>query len=650
MCGIFGILSSSLPGGGIIRNALDSIRHRGPDDEGYLLINTADNTSLRASGSDTCPELRDEYKDISDADMMNYDLLFGHRRLSIIDLSSRGHQPMSYTGGDLWITYNGEIFNYRELRAELQLSGCCFDSDSDTEVILAAYQEWGQQCVLRFNGQWAFCIYDRTRKKLFCSRDRFGIKPLYYWFDKNNFVFASELKALLTLPFVRAELNRTLVSKFVIFCELDASEETIFKGIYQLLPSYNLVVDVDRKHPRAERYYETVFLDELGAYNHQKALRYADDIRDLLIDSVKIRLISDVPVGSCLSGGLDSSSIVVIINKLFDEGWIVREQIGEKQKTFTASYDDPSVDERLHADEVISRTSVDAYYSYPSAENLWGELENFLYHQDGLCFSTNIYPGWDVMRLASNYIRVVLNGQGGDELFGGYRRYEVLYLADIMKKGKFKDLFAALSGMGRRHGVTLTASNCVLGACLASAPAGLKPFLFKEWYRPHHRAVKKLLNDSLSIAKHVDGVIDSMKSLNHFLISDTNMTYLPQLLHYDDRNAAAFSVENRVPFLDHRLVEYVNSIPSIYKLYRGWSKWLLRLAMRDLLPERILWRKDKLGFPTPVKTWLTHDLSPVPQLMEQYGIRKYNHFLWRLFLADRLINHGANRSERNGQA
>lgn len=643
MCGIFGILSPSLPGNRTIREALHTIRHRGPDDEGYLFIHTRGDISLHASGPDTCTELRDEYRDISDVDVTDFDLLLAHRRLAILDLSYRGHQPMSYAGGDLRITYNGEIFNYRELGRELRASGYCFDSDTDTEVILAAYQEWGQQCVRRFNGQWAFCIYDRKKQILFCSRDRFGIKPLYYWFDRDHFVFASEFKTLLRMPFVHAQLNIPLISEFAIFASLDTSEETLYRGIYQILPSHNLVVDLKGRQPRTEKYYEPGFLDQVGDYDHHQALRYADDIRDLLIDAVKIRLISDVPVGSCLSGGLDSSSIVVIISKLLNDGGIEISQIGERQKTFTASYDDPAVDERLHADEVIRHTNVDAYYSYPIAENLWRELDEFLYHQDGICFSTNVYVGWDLMRLASRHIKVVLNGQGGDELFGGYLHYEILYLADMIRARRSKDLIGALSGLYSRHGLFKTVVKGIIGGGIALAPAGLKPLLFKEWYREHHRAIEHLLHQRVPIERNLARMIDYTKSLSQFLISDITMRYLQQLLHYDDRDAAAFSIENRVPFVDHRLIEYVNGIPSIFKLHKGWSKWLLRLAMRDLLPEKILWRKDKLGTPTPVKTWLTHEFSPVPHLMKRYGMRIYSDFVWRLFLADRLINRGEDR-------
>ncbi len=638
MCGILGVFSSALPAEGILREALDSLRHRGPDDEGYVFINTTHDTCLPASGYDTSPELRDEYRHISDVKEVDYDLVLAHRRLSIVDLSSKGHQPMSYSNGQLWITYNGEIFNYRELRKELQSSGCRFQTGSDTEVVLAAYRKWGPQCVHSLNGQWAFCIYDRMQKRLFCSRDRFGIKPFYYCFDRETFAFASEIKTLRSLPFINTELNRSLISEFVLFYELDTSEETIYDGIYQLPPSHNLIIDLNERMHRVERYYEFNVNDNLGVYDHRQALRYADDIRDLLVDSVKIRLISDVPVGSCLSGGLDSSSIVVIINKLLKEGGIEREQLGEKQKTFTAAYDDPLVDERIHAWEVINNTDVDAYFSYPNGDVLWNELDAFLYHQDGICFSTNIYAGWDVMRLASQHIKVVLNGQGGDELFGGYIRYESVYLADLLRESRLKDFFAALSGMLHRHGIAGTAIKALIGGGLALTPSFIKPFLLKEVYRMRCEATDHLLDCRYSIDVPVERMIAKMHSLNSFLFCDERQDYLPQLLHYDDRNAAAFSIENRVPFVDHRLVEYVNGIPSIFKLYGGWSKWLLRLAMRDLLPEKILWRKDKLGFPTPEKKWLRHDLSPAPKLMDRLGIRKYSPFVWRLLLAERLIN------------
>ncbi len=254
---------------------------------------------------------------------------------------------MSYANDDLWITYNGEIFNYRELRRELTALGCGFLSDPDTEVVIAAYSQWGEECVSRFNGQWAFCIYDTRKKRLFCSRDRFGVKPFYYWFDGDHFAFASEIKTLLKLPFVKRELNRPLIADFMLFHMHHHASEGLYKGINQLLPSQNQIVDIRGMNILTNTYYRLYYTDEMGEYSNAQAMKYADDIRDLLIDAVKMRLNSNVPIGSCLSGGLDSSSIVVIINKLLKEGTAI-ETVGKRQKTSTVSFDDPLVDEKKY--------------------------------------------------------------------------------------------------------------------------------------------------------------------------------------------------------------------------------------------------------------------------------------------------------------
>ncbi len=638
MCGIFGIVSSELPENKAIKDALDTIKHRGPDDEGFLFVNPVNSILEMASGADTCSEFKDTHKDVSDVDTSKFHLVLGNRRLAIIDLSPKGHQPMCYADGCLWITYNGEIFNYKELRTELKSMGYRFHSDTDTEVILSAYTEWGEECVKRFNGQWAFCIYDGRRKRLFCSRDRFGIKPFYYWFDGKHFAFASEIKALLKLPFVKTEINKPLISDFVVFSR-HHTRESLYKGIYQLLPSHNLTIDLKKINLHISRYYELYYNDELGRYNHKQALKYADDIRDLLIDAVKIRLVSDVPLGSCLSGGLDSSSIVVIINRFLKEGGIASENIGEEQKTFTASYDDPSVDEKIHADEIIRHTDVKGFFVYPTAEKLWRELDSVLYHHDGVFHATNTYAGWNVMRLASGHVKVVLNGQGGDELFGGYcLQYEPIYVADMLKRMRFKDLNEYLIKKSRLYNIRVPLRAFLMGHYFTLIPDSLKIFLYKQRNKDLFGYVKLLLNDGCFNNESFKRMKESIKSLNYRLWSDLTGNYLPQLLLYDDRNSAAFSIESRVPFTDYRLVEYVNRIPSIYKLHNGSSKWLLRLAMRDLLPDKILWRRDKIGFSTPEETWIKHKDSPIPSLMNRYGIKDYSHLVWRLYLAEKLIN------------
>ena len=638
MCGIFGIASFPLPGYEVMKEALDSIRHRGPDDEGYLFVNTITGNAVPASGTDTCSELKKRYKDVSDVNMKDCHLLLAQRRLAVIDLSPSGHQPMDFDNGNLWITYNGEIFNYKELKTELKAIGYRFHSDSDTEVVLAAYSEWGEGCVNRFNGQWAFCIFDRRKKRLFCSRDRFGIKPFYYWYDGKHFAFASEIKALLRLPFVKREINKLLMFELIVFHMMSHTEETLYKGIHQLLPSHNLTLNLSGQDISVTQYYELSYNNELGRYNDKQALSYADDIRDLLINAVKVRLISDVPVGSCLSGGLDSSSIVAIINKLLREGEIDEVPIGEKQKTFTASFDEPSIDEKVYAEAVIKHSGVDSFFVYPTAERLWNELNTFLFHHDGICKSTNVYAGWDVMRLASRHVKVVLNGQGSDELFGGYPQYEPVYVSDMIKRARFKDLCLFLLNKRKHYGLKRCLSNSLMAGYLASMPDNLKVFLFKQKNAAQFRCIERLLGDLDLNNESLKRMTDRMRSLNYLLFCDVTKDYLRELLKNDDRNASAFSIENRVPFVDHRLVEYVSGIPSIYKLYNGWSKWLLRLAVRDLLPEKILWRKDKIGFATPVQNWIRHKDSPIPSAMDQYGAKEYTvHFAWKFYLALRLM-------------
>jgi asparagine synthase (glutamine-hydrolysing) len=637
MCGILGILSQELPEPRIMKNALDAIAHRGPDDEGYLFVNREDGSCIPVHGFGTGLNITDSSRKMSDIDMRNSMLAFGTRRLAIIDLSREGHQPMSYAGESLWITYNGEIFNYRELKSELLQKGYKFRSRADTEVVLAAYAEWGEKCVERFNGQWAFCIYDGKKKRLFCSRDRFGIKPFYYWWDGKNFVFASEIKALLQFPFVERELDRNILADFIIFRIRDQSEESYYRGIFQLLPAENLTFDIATWSIKRKRYYYLRCNDELGRYDHEKATKYAGDIRDLLIDAVKLRLTADVPVGSCLSGGLDSSSIVVIIQKLLREQGVELLQIGERQKTFTASYDDPSVDETAYANEIVRRTGVDAYYVHPTAEGLWREWDTFLYHHEGTCFSSDVYAGWNIMRLASQHVKVVLNGQGGDELFGGYRRYELGLIAEFLRLMRAGDLFETLSGQRERYGIRYSLHG-LLAACYAAfSPGLLKEFLFNIRNRRKLEAMKEVLGNFVIARESFDRMFHGMRSLNETLFIELTRDYLSQLLHYDDRNAAAFSIENRVPFLDHRLVEYVNEIPAVYKIYRGWSKWLLRLAMKDLLPDKVLWRKDKMGFGTPAVSWMRDEHSAISLPDGKTITKVQSDFLLRLNVVGRLV-------------
>lgn len=635
MCGILGVVSSPLPESKILKGALDSIRHRGPDDEGYLFACGFDGC-LTGAGPDTHSGLKDRWCSIDDIDASSFQLLLAHRRLAILDLSQAGHQPFNNTAGNLWITYNGEVFNYKELRFELKSKGYHFRSDTDTEVVLAAYDAWGDRFPERLNGQWAFCIYDKNRGRLFCSRDRFGIKPFYYWHDEARFVFASEIKALFNLPFVSKTIDHGQLSEFVFNYRIEHMAESLYKGIYQLLPGHNLTFDLTTRRLRTTRYYQLPFNPETGRYSHEKALKYADDIRNLFIDSVRMQLVSDVPVGSCLSGGLDSSFIVAAINRLFHDGKVAKDAIWDKQKTFTASFDDPAADETVYAKAVIRHTGVNGFFCRPGAETLWKEIHQFLSYHDGICFGTNVYAGWEVMRLAARHVKVLLNGQGGDEVFGGYPRYDGIQIASLIRQLKMKETLALLSNEIRLFGFNYGFNQFKRGI-KAFFPEKLRQYFSRKRYATqldllHHLFGNPYFPRAISMVDN-----DPRMTLNEKLWMDQTQTYLPMLLRYDDRNASAVSIENRVPFLDHRLVEYVNAIPSVYKIHKGWRKWLLRLSMRDMLPEHIIWRKEKAGFSTPSEKWLLSSISPVPALMRRHGIETFSHQLWCVLVAEKLL-------------
>ncbi len=635
MCGIVGIHKKD----GFINNiflkkSTDTLRHRGPDDEGYVLFNTKKKSHKLFSGNDSIPLIKRKYNKIAMFENeKNYNMGFGFRRLSIIDLSSKGHQPMNYN--NYWIIFNGEIFNYKEIKNELLAIGYKFKTHTDTEVILASYCEWGEKCVDRFNGQWAFCIYDMNKGILFCSRDRFGIIPFYYYSDNNNFIFASEIKALLEFPFIKKQPDEFLLFDFVLFGLKDHTEETMYANIKQLRGGHNIVLDLKNNKFKIYKYYELKYNLDFGKYNHSHALKYADDIRELLIDSVKIRLRADVPIGSCLSGGLDSSSIVVIINKLLKEGAINKKNIGNRQKTFTASYKNSPIDESGYAREIIKQIKGESYFTYPDSNTLWKNLDNIFYHQDEPFGSTSIYAQWEVIRAASKKVKVLLDGQGADEIFAGYPGYDSVFFSQILKNCNIKDFINFIKSK-----IFLQKDKEIGSLILKSITYLLSQNLKEKLFKISSN--KNILNIVFK-RNYVDNRYNIIKNkfipdLNKRLMYDETIHSLPQLLHFEDRNGMSFSVETRVPFIDHRLVDYLFQIPAVYKIHNGWRKWLLRLAMKDLLPEKILWRKDKIGFATPESKWLMNGNNKFKKFMYKNQIKKYTGYItWRAFLVNKFI-------------
>ncbi len=594
MCGIAGIISlNNMTHAGPIIDMLSTLKHRGPDDEGYIGVNTELNSICEFHSEKSSIKKGENISSLREP----VNVFFGHKRLSIIDLSAAGHQPMSYRNGAIWIIFNGEIYNYKELRDTLKKNGYQFGTNSDTEVILAAYQEWGVNCVKHFNGDWAFALYDKNRQIVFLSRDRYGIKPLYYHYNPvlKIFAFGSEVKSLLKAPYVSTDINVGKIFEFLVFDLMEHSCETMYKDVHQLGPGFNLIFNLKTFAFQCDQYYELAYNASAGSYNHRQALKYADDIRDLLVDSVRIRLRADVPIGTCLSGGLDSSSIVVTINKILKEEGIASDQIGSRQKTFTASFPNDTVDETFFAKSINKHTDAKGHFVFPSIDAMKREIKQIIWHQDEPFGGPSVYAQWTVMKKASDYVRVILDGQGGDEVFGGYAVYRDAYLSQLARDFKIKSLFAEAVGAIRMRKSLWKMLRELKSLPIFLAPRPLKSILYIAWK-------KKLIKSTLNLLK-VDScalpfefLFSFAPNLNEVLYTYQMKYSLPHLLHYEDRNSMAFSIESRTPFTDYRLVDYVFAVPASYKYHKGWSKWLLRLAMRGLLPDEILWRKDKIGF------------------------------------------------------
>ncbi len=419
MCGIYGIWHTDGAPVDVaaLRRQTERIRHRGPDDEGYLLADTASGATTPYGGPDSAAALCLAPLGSIQA---TGDLAFGFRRLAILDLSPAGHQPMSDPSGRLWIVFNGEIYNYRALRAELESAGHSFRSGSDTEVILAAYAEWGQGCLQRLNGMFAFAIWDARRRELLIARDRFGIKPLYYIWNGRTLAFASEIKALAgrdATPFAPddRQVYRFLVSGLL---PNPQSGETFFGGVRSLPPARWLRLSNGKL---AEGQYWRLDIHQTA---EQSAADAAEEYGALFADAVRLQLQSDVPVGTCLSGGLDSSSIVCTINRLMAAGGAPTNQLGEHQKTFSAVYTtEGRYNERAYVEQLVAATSAEKNLTFPSAERLWADAERLVWHQDEPFQSTSIFAQWCVMSaVRERGVTVLLDGQGADETLAGYRR------------------------------------------------------------------------------------------------------------------------------------------------------------------------------------------------------------------------------------
>jgi len=501
-----------------------------------------------------------------------------HRRLAIIDLSDNAHQPMTNEDGTLWLVFNGEIYNYLELHQDLAEKGHRFHSKSDTEVILHAYEEWGTDCLTHFNGMWAFALIDEKSETLFCARDRFGIKPFYYTLVDDTFLFASEIKALLAHPKVGTKPDDATLGTYLAWGVLDHSGRTMFDGILQLRPAHAMVVTKDGAQSPF-RYWDAKINTEIRA--NVPDAEVVSKIRSLLHDATSIHLRSDVAVGTCLSGGIDSSTLTVIINNLIREE--APSSVGKRQITFSAVFSDTRFDESRYIGEIVAVTGVNNRQTEPSAEDLWNDIDQLIYMQDEPFGSLSIYAQFCVMRIACEEVKVVLDGQGADELLAGYLAYQGSYIGDLLRTFHWWEACYEIFGSFRYHPGFLGSS--------------LRQLLVRKGRR-------KLLKGYPEEINRYSG------NLSDVLHRELTATNLPSLLHYEDRNSMAFSIEARVPFLDVRVVEYITSLPLRQKIQNGVTKISLRRAIKGIIPELIRCRMDKMGFVTPEEVWMKENLRP----------------------------------------
>src|SRR6266849_4029725 len=577
MCGICGVLDLNdrrFPEQNL-KAMTNVLRHRVPDDEGSLTLGP---------------------------------VALGFRRLSIVDVAG-GHQPMSNEDGTVWIVFNGEIYNDPELRPILEKRGHSYASHSDTETIVHLYEEYGDDCVHHLRGMFAFAIWDTRRKRLFCARDRLGIKPFYYVMADRRFAFASEIKALLELPNFKPDLNRLALPEFLAFGYL-SSEETLLASVHKLLPGHRLVIDLERRDTETQitQYWD---LDISPPQCPLSEGEYVAQFRDLFTEAVRTHLRSDVPLGVFLSGGLDSSSIAAVMTTLRKE----------PIQTFSVGYAEDQYSELSGARRLAQHIGSEHHEVVLRPQDFFASLPQLIWQEDEPVVWPSSVALFHVSRLAGEKVKVVLTGEGGDEVLAGYLKYRV-----TLWNLRHGPLYRKLVSKQIRELVQKTLSSGFAPDWLQRRlrhsflyyPDTLEKIYFDNFYAVFPQSQHpELLNREVSEElREVDAYANSMRFfpakgrnenlLNRLLYLDMK-TYLVELLMKQDQMSMAASIESRVPFLDHKLVEFAARIPAHYKIRLFSGKYLLRRAMAGRLPAEVL-RRNKKGFPTPIRPWLRNQL------------------------------------------
>ena len=546
-------------------------------------------------------------------------VVLGHRRLAILDLSANGAQPMADVNGGHVVTYNGEIYNYLEIRDELKRLGVSFRSQSDTEVLLEAYKHWGVACLSRLNGMFAFALYDEVRGILFCARDRYGEKPFLFGFGRDFFAFASEYKGLLQHPGLSLDVDEWRLARAAQNAStgLDADRNTVFTSVEQLLPGEAMEVDVHSLARRTWRYWSigpvpmTEVTDERAVFA---------EFRELLTDSVRLRLRSDVPVGSCLSGGLDSSAITCIARQLLGSD--------VPYNTFTGRFPATRADEWDYAAQVVQAAGTQSHVVEPTVDRFLDDLPAFMWYNELPVGSSSQYAQWAVFRLAKERgVTVLLDGQGADEILSGYEQYFARYIEALQQIGDAKRLERELPLIRSRYPLALKPPMRALRDRL--------PFRARHWISNRFGIGTNLLfglRPDVADAIRKENALPAATGFNPLssaLVQDTFGRFLTTLLRYGDRNSMAHSREVRLPFCDHRIAEFVFQLPPHILMGEVQTKRLLRESMRGILPEGVRTRWSKQGFLPPQELWFQSPrfLELARNVIESDGFRQSG--LWR---------------------
>lgn len=590
MCGIAGYIDKSgkyRPEKKLVKKMTDVMIHRGPDAEGQWI---------------------DEH------------IALGHRRLSIIDLDAKSNQPLISHDGKYVITFNGEIYNYIELKRELERKGCVFSTDSDTEVVIEAYRAYGKECFNQFNGMWSLALYDIEKQKVILSRDRFGIKPAYTVDNEDVFVFASEIKAVLAAFPEENIPNEACIYRYLSQSVNEDTDEKCFYKNIKIFPAAHYMIYDLQNHTREYKSYWEV--NEQLFY--EKWIRGKNPIktfRKLFESAVELRLRADVEVGACLSGGLDSSAIVGCASKKFER----------EMHTFSSIYTDKECNEESYIRKVNERWNTIPHYIKPDdyEENFTKYIEDLTYHHDQPTGGASLYSQYMVMKEVKGKVKVILDGQGADELFAGYIPYYSYYIDDLLSRNTFRAKCKAIKMLV----IIKKEWPDVIGAVSTDTIVrlvGLKnSFLFQNEKKIKDLKVKrsaKMFTDDFMAKVHDDyqkKEIQCSSNLNTRLCNDVLNKSIPALLHNEDGNSMAFSIESRVPFLDYRIVEFAIALDGKYKIRNQWTKWIIRKACRDYLPKEIVKRKNKMGFPAPFARWLREGSSrkELKRIIYEFGER-----------------------------